>query len=109
MGAGFLLLPWCHDFHILELKHPLLQNIHPILAQFTTTSCTATPPGEKTRVKQKNSYRRDALGEEELLERQPHELPIHEEVEGLRLVVRFGCTSRASERVKNPWLVQLYG
>jgi len=57
MGAGFLLLPWCHDFHILELKHPL---------------------------------RRDALGEEELLERQPHELAVHEEVEGLRLVVRFG-------------------
>ena len=97
MGAGFLLLPWCHDFHILELKHPLLQNIHPILAQFTTTSCTATAPGEKTRVKQKNSYRRDALGEEELLERQPHELAVHEEVEGLRLVVRFGCASGASE------------
>ena len=28
MGARFLLLPWRHCFHILELKHPLLQHIH---------------------------------------------------------------------------------
>jgi hypothetical protein len=41
-------------------------------------------------------YRGDALGEEKLLEWQPHELALHDEVEGLRLVVRLGCKTRAN-------------
>jgi len=90
MGAGLILLLWCHGFHILKLKHPLLQNIH---TQWGTNynQITATPREKRIQSSSENSFRRDALGEEELLERQRHELAVHEKVEGLRLVVRFGC------------------
>jgi hypothetical protein len=54
----------------------------------------------------KKLYRGDALGEEELLEWQPHELTVHNEVEGLRLAVRLGCKTRAKKGLEiRGWLL----
>lgn len=97
MRAWILLLPRCHSFHIFKLKHPLLQKrSHDNPAQchrkVHTTAQQNSPPKNEHRVT--NSYHWDALGEEELLKREPHELAVDEEVEGLRLVIRGGCPIR---------------
>jgi hypothetical protein len=43
-----------------------------------------------------------ALGVEELLERHPHELAVHKEVEWPRLVVRLRCEKAEAQRVRAP-------
>ena len=64
------------------------KNVHSKSPHDFNNHVKGTP---KTKSLNRNPYRRDALGEQELMERHPHELAIHDEVEGLRLVVRLGC------------------
>lgn len=110
MWQGLFLLPRRHGFYVLELKHPLLQKrSHLKSPDDLHNHVHSTPKKRETNLRAQNSYRRDALGEQELLERHPHELAIHEEVEGLRLVVRLACgTEGLVQKNENPRDVSSY-